>query len=263
MDKSETRTVLRRSILAFMLRSTAVLTAASLLVLELAGGEIAREFFLFSMPVIVLFSVFTAWRSELFRRPSGEAVERFEAANILTATRLFLVPPVIVALIHGMISWAVIMYCMSLATDVADGYVARRFRQETVFGLMLDPFCDIASTFAVVTWLWIVKAVPGWLYVLLIARYSEFFAGMIILKAMGKTPRLKATLPGKVAGVMQGTGIVALLLKQLSPDAMPVAWSIDYIIFPLMALAFLSVIFSQTWIGIEAAREERDWNFRR
>lgn len=256
-NEIEAQAGLRRSIFAFTLRSVAVLAVLSIIALMSAGGTFAMELFLYTMVPILLFSIFAGWRHDLFKRQSGGPVERFEAANILTAARLFLIPPVMLLLARGMVTWAVFGYCVILATDVADGWVARRFDQETVFGLMLDPFCDIASTFAMMTWLWMADAVPGWLYALLIVRYSEFFAGMVILKAMGRTPRLRATLPGKVAGVIQGSGIVILTLQKRMPGAFPSGWNIDIAVFSLMALAFLSVIFSQTLIGIEAVRAKR------
>ena len=248
---------LRRSIFTFLLRSVAALAAISIIAFLSTGRTFAVELFLYTMAPILLFSIFAGWRHDLFRRPSGEVVERFEAANIFTAARLFLIPPVMLLLARGMISWAISGYCVILATDVADGWVARRFGQETVFGLVLDPFCDIVSTFAMMTWLWSVDAAPGWLYALLIVRYFEFFAGMIILKVMGRTPRLRATLPGKVTGVIQGAGIVILALEKRGPGAFPAGWNADIAVYSVMALAFLSVIFSQTLIGIEAVRAKR------
>jgi hypothetical protein len=60
-----------------------------------------------------------------------------------------------------------------------------------------------------------------------------------------------------VAGVIQGAGIVILTLEKRAPGAFPSGWNLDIAVYSLMALAFLSVVFSQTLIGIEAVRARR------
>jgi len=66
-------------------------------------------------------------------------------ANILTLTRLALLPIIIVLLLNGgypntMV--ALILYIIGALTDFADGYIARKFNQITPFGTFLDPIAD-------------------------------------------------------------------------------------------------------------------------
>lgn len=68
--------------------------------------------------------------------------------NILTVARLIaapLVALVFVLLPRGMADWvALALFCVAAATDWLDGYLARRWNQQSRFGAMLDPIADKA-----------------------------------------------------------------------------------------------------------------------
>ena len=233
---------------------TVVLLAACCAALALAGMPgLSVGIVLWTLPVIGVFTIFSLRNMHLFRRPDGSEVCRFEAANILTAMRIFLVPPVLVLLNHGYTMQGAILWLSAELTDVADGFVARRFKQETDFGLMIDPVGDIMATIAVFTWLFISGRVPSWLFALLVARYVQFFAGLAILSLTGRLPKLRATIAGKATGVVQAAIIMFLLLRAALGDP-PRLVSYDYILFPVLGAAFLSVIVSQTAIGLRAVR---------
>ncbi len=228
--------------------------AACGVVLALTGmADLAVDLILWTVPVIGVLVIFSLRNKHLFRRPDGSEVCRFEAANILTAMRIFLVPPVLVLLNHGYTMHGAVLWLTAELTDVADGFVARRFRQETDFGLMLDPVGDIMATISVFTWLFISGRVPSWLFALLVARYVQFFAGLAILSLTGRLPKLHATVVGKTAGVVQGAIIMFLLLRVALGES-PRLSSYDNILFPVLGAAFLAVIVSQTAIGLRAVR---------
>jgi cardiolipin synthase len=219
-----------------------------------AGGDFAIDLVIWTLPVVAAFSVFSLRNLQLFRKPDGTSACAFEAANVLTAVRIFLVPPVIVLLDSGYFLHGAILWLTAELTDVADGFVARRFKQETEFGLRIDPVGDIMATIAVFTWLFLNGRVPSWLFALLVARYVQFFAGLAALYLAGRLPKLHATVAGKTAGVAQVAIIMFLLLRIALVD--PPRWeSYDYILFPILGAAFLSVIVSQTVIGMRAV-----WN---
>ncbi len=234
---------------------TVAALAACCAVLAATGkAALAVDLILWVIPVVGVFAIFTLRNMHLFRRPDGCEVCHFEAANELTAVRIFLVPPVLVLLNHGYVMHGAILWLIAELTDVADGFVARRFRQETDFGLMVDPVGDIMATIAVFTWLFLSGRVPSWLFALLVARYVQFFAGLAILSLTGRLPKLHATLAGKVTGVVQGAIIMFLLLRTALGD--PVRLTLyDHILFPALGATFLSVIVSQTVIGLRAVKD--------
>ncbi|MBN2070967.1 MAG: CDP-alcohol phosphatidyltransferase family protein [Candidatus Krumholzibacteriota bacterium] len=230
-----------------------VLFAGSLILFIQYDRTLGRDIFSYSIPPFVAVTIFALWRTGLFRKPDGSPVTAFQAPNILTSIRLLLVAPVIVLFSHGLAGPATIMYILILLSDVADGAIARRFRQETAFGLMLDPFADVASTVAVFSWLLIKGLVPQWLFIILMVRYAEFFVGLLILTLIGRPPRLRATKPGKMAGCIQGVGVLVILLQNVLSYNIPVK-NIESFTFTILAAALVIVIISQTRIGLEAIR---------
>ncbi len=66
-------------------------------------------------------------------------------ANILTITRLALLPVIIVLFYlpgSGAAWWCLALYSIGAITDFIDGWVARKFNQVTPFGTFLDPISD-------------------------------------------------------------------------------------------------------------------------
>lgn len=87
------------------------------------------------------------------------------------------------------------------ATDWVDGYIARRFNQESEFGKMLDPTADrIMLLVGVISIAW-VGAVPWWFAGLTLFR--EVFVGLIAvtLEATG-AERLDVTWWGKTGAFL-------------------------------------------------------------
>ncbi len=67
------------------------------------------------------------------------------APNILTVSRILMVPVIVVALLDETAEGDVIaaaLFAVAALTDGLDGYIARRQRQETTFGKLMDPLAD-------------------------------------------------------------------------------------------------------------------------
>ena len=256
-NKKEHKSRLRNSILRFTLWSVSILLAGSLWISICYSKFLGRDMFFYTLPLLLSLSGFAFWKTDLFRRPDGSFVSSFQAANILTSIRLLLVGPIVVLFGYGLEGVATILYLLIIVSDVADGIIARRLDQGTAFGVMLDPFADIASTVAVFVWLLFKELVPQWLFILLIVRYSEFFVGIVFLTLIKRPPRLRATKPGKMAGCIIGVGIMIILLKRVFSFDLFLD-NIDYYISIAMAAAFVIVIVSQTRIGLEAVRKNSD-----
>jgi phosphatidylglycerophosphate synthase len=72
---------------------------------------------------------------------------RLNVPNLLSGYRLLVVPVILWAIIEGRRSLFFTLTCVSLVTDVLDGWVARRFHLETEFGARLDSIADDATFF--------------------------------------------------------------------------------------------------------------------
>src|SRR5919198_4647320 len=63
-------------------------------------------------------------------------------ANQLTILRIVFVPVFIILLVYRHVGWALSTFVLAGITDVLDGIIARRFRQKTSIGAVLDPLAD-------------------------------------------------------------------------------------------------------------------------
>jgi CDP-diacylglycerol--glycerol-3-phosphate 3-phosphatidyltransferase len=144
-------------------------------------------------------------------------VSHVNLPNGLTILRIFFVPLLVVVLltrepnlnfwglpIHFEI-WGVLILSMAAATDVMDGYIARKRREITTLGILLDPIADkllISAAFISLVEMGLVQA---WMVVIIIGR--EFIVvglreiasteGLIIpASALGKTKMILQVLAG-------------------------------------------------------------------
>ncbi|UCF06368.1 MAG: CDP-alcohol phosphatidyltransferase family protein [bacterium] len=231
--------------------SFGVLALVSLVIAVFHEPRFGLVLFLATLPVIVVYAGFVLSHISLIRDPAGELKERIQLANILTALRIFMVVPVLVLLIERYWLWALAVYLLGAVTDIFDGLVARRFRQVTVLGVLLDPVGDILITGTVFTFFWLTEEVPFWLFIILMVRYVQFFVGLAVLRLLKVEPELRATMAGKVVGVIQATGIVILIGAKWYRGGALQNDALQYL-FPVLGIAFASVIVSQTVIGIKA-----------
>src|SRR5688572_20246557 len=100
--------------------------------------------------------------------------------NLLSGTRIALMPAVLLAAIGGSRLWFLILVAASLATDALDGFIARRLNAFSDFGRKLDSAADyltMITGLAGIALLWpeIVRRELPWI----IAGLSAFF-GVIV-----------------------------------------------------------------------------------
>lgn len=242
---------LRRSIYLFAAASTIVLAAVTFLLYLREGIDLSLELFFWTLPAIIAFCAFTFVNLPLLRDNEGRLPKQLQAANKLTAIRIFLVPVLFILLMRGRVTLGVILYIVALSTDIVDGHLARRMHQDSLMGTMLDPVGDNMLTLALFLFLFLHGTVPFWLFALLVVRYLEFFIGLALLALLDAMPRLKATIAGKIVGAVQAIGILALLADTLF--RLPVHFE-GLRIYALVVLgaALSSVIVSQTVIGWRA-----------
>ena len=140
--------------------------------------------------------------------------------NALTLVRMFLVPLLVVVLltefegrrILGMPKELVGAAIFGLAsiTDWLDGYLARRRRQVTWLGQMLDPIADKLLTSAAFISLVQLGLAPAWMVALIIGR--EFAITALRSLAYTKGITIPASPLGKIKMTSQVTAILLLIL---------------------------------------------------
>ncbi|MEV4629175.1 CDP-diacylglycerol--glycerol-3-phosphate 3-phosphatidyltransferase [Micromonospora sp. NPDC049523] len=105
-----------------------------------------------------------------------EPVPVVNAANALTALRLVLVPVFVVLTVVSEMThpaWriaACLTFAVASATDLLDGWIARRFKLVTAVGKVADPIADKALTGAALVLLSWYDLLPWWVTLLILAR---------------------------------------------------------------------------------------------
>ena len=109
----------------------------------------------------------------------GAAVARVplvNIANILTVTRLVLVPVFLLTLFAGgghSTGWrmvAFVVFAVGSITDFIDGHLARKYGLVTDFGKVVDPIADKALTGAALFGLSILAELPWWVTLTIAGR---------------------------------------------------------------------------------------------
>jgi CDP-diacylglycerol--glycerol-3-phosphate 3-phosphatidyltransferase len=147
--------------------------------------------------------------------------------NSLTILRIFFVPLLVAALLQENIGFqlgslqvtnewlALAIFLTAAATDLLDGYLARRWRQVTTIGTLLDPIADKLLVSAALISLVQVRVLPGWMAVLIIGREFAVSGLRSIAAAEGYT--IRASDLGKTKMFSQVVAISCMLLSVRHP----------------------------------------------
>jgi CDP-diacylglycerol---glycerol-3-phosphate 3-phosphatidyltransferase len=142
--------------------------------------------------------------------------------NALTVGRIFLVPLLVVVLltkfegrlIFGMrkeLVGAAIFGIASL-TDFLDGYLARRRKQITTLGQLMDPLADKLLITAALVSLVQLDLAPAWMVAVILGR--EFAVTVLRSIAHGRGVIIAASPLGKFKMISEVVAILALILGQ-------------------------------------------------
>lgn len=136
----------------------------------------------------------------------------------LTLLRIFFVPLLVVLLLtkgRNMDLWAIAVFWVAAATDLLDGYVARKRRQITTLGILLDPIADKLLTSAAFISLVELHLIPAWMAVIIIGR--EFAVSGLRAIASAQGFLLEASELGKTKMLFEVVAITVILLEQRYP----------------------------------------------
>lgn len=109
--------------------------------------------------------------------------ELFTIPNLLTLSRMGLIPAYISLYLRGMYFPAGCLLALSCLTDLADGWIARRFHMTSRLGEILDPLADKATQLTLILCLSMRYRILRWVLTLfLIKEIFQLSAGLICLR---------------------------------------------------------------------------------
>jgi len=138
----------------------------------------------------------------------------WNAPNVLTVVRIFLIPVFLVFYFIDIPNWevySVIIFIVAAFTDWLDGYLARKNKQVSNFGKLWDPIADKLLVLAALLLLLAIGRIS--FIVLLILEGRELIMGGVRAQAASRGVVIAADMAGKVKTVTQFIAVVLLLLN--------------------------------------------------
>jgi cardiolipin synthase len=168
--------------------------------------------------------------------------------NLLCLARLACVPVVVWAILERDFALALWIFIAAGISDALDGFIAKRFGAESVFGAYLDPIADKALLVGVYVSLVVREMLPLWLVILVVFRDLVIVGGALVIQAA--TQRLSMEpLPISKANTAAQISLAALVLA-MAAFAVPGGVVVEVGTWVVAATTLLSgVAYVVTWIG--------------
>jgi len=160
-------------------------------------------------------------RSNFFNLSTGEQLTRINLANRITLLRLSTLPTIAFLLRHKEIAeikvTLPILLGLLFLTDSFDGQVARKGKQITRMGTMLDSISDYALLGVISVVYYQNNIVPHWFFFLISLRLFLQGLGMLVFIIMKKPVEIKSTWGGKITIATTMTLYVVELVRLYLP----------------------------------------------
>jgi cardiolipin synthase (CMP-forming) len=138
------------------------------------------------------------------------------APNQLTLMRMMFVPFVIINLVEGHYSVALILFVLAGMSDGLDGLLARTLKQQTVLGQYLDPIADkllLSTMFLVLS---ILHKIPWKFTVLVFSRDLTILLVSALLYAIAGLRDFRPSIFGKANTFAQVAAVLFVLLMEIN-----------------------------------------------
>jgi CDP-diacylglycerol---glycerol-3-phosphate 3-phosphatidyltransferase len=171
--------------------------------------------------------------------------------NVLTVIRILMIPVIVVALLNETAEGdviAAVLFALAALTDGLDGYIARRQRQETTFGKLMDPLADKLLVTAALISLVSLDRLSAWVAMVIIAR--EFAVTGLRSVAAERGVVLSASWLGKAKTGLQVAAIIALIAFEDSPTG------VDVLVYAAVAMTVISG--ADYFLGLRRHMEEAE-----
>lgn len=140
--------------------------------------------------------------------------------NLLTFLRMALIPVFASLLFYGYSGWGTIVFLIAGISDGVDGFIARRFNQQTNLGTIIDPIADkllMTTAFIVLTMKGVLPEVrhlpvPFWVTAAVIGRDVLILSVAAAIHVMTGFKGFKPSLLGKLSTLVQVVAVGLILI---------------------------------------------------
>lgn len=135
--------------------------------------------------------------------------------NIITLMRFLMVPAVVYALLLGEMLPAFVIFVVAGISDGIDGFVARRYNQQSKLGTYLDPIADKLLLVTVFVMLAMLGYLPQWLVVLVVSRDVLIVMAVLLSSVMAQPVDMNPIFISKANTAVQ-IALVSVVLAELA-----------------------------------------------
>ena len=180
--------------------------------------------------------------------------------NALTLARIFLVPIVVAVLLTLEIRvwafWGAGLFLAAALTDLLDGYLARRRKQVTTIGRLLDPIADKLLISSALIALVELKIALAWMVAIIVGR--EFVVSGLRSIAAHEGFSIDVSTLGKGKMVTQVAAVVGLILGSkyggwVQSTATVLLWAVVF-----FALVSMVQYFREFWSKLDSSIKHRE-----
>lgn len=136
-------------------------------------------------------------------------MKKLTIPNIITFARLILIPIIIYFILSQRTKIALILFIISIFSDMFDGFLARRLKQATYYGGIFDALTDTILIFSTVTALFLTNQLQLKFLLLLISPKIITF----ILLSISNKKRFKTTIYSRLSSLAIYITIPLILLN--------------------------------------------------
>lgn len=140
----------------------------------------------------------------------------YTVPNVITCIRIAMVFPILFCLFKEKIMLATILFIISAVSDLIDGWIARRFDQQSELGSVIDPFADrlllnsLFITFGAKGW------IPNILWIVVMLRDIILVANSLYIFCISRLFEATPSLYGKTCTLFQVFTIGLVLFEKLN-----------------------------------------------
>src|SRR6266567_3765587 len=141
--------------------------------------------------------------------------------NVLTIIRMVLIPVFVSMLFYQRFVLALLIFVIAGITDGLDGLFARRFRQQSQLGRILDPIADklmLVTSFVVLSMRGVFPTplphlpIPFWVTITVLSRDVFILIGAAAINIVTGFRNFRPSFPGKVSTAVQIVAVAAVML---------------------------------------------------
>lgn len=162
--------------------------------------------------------------------------------TLLTLIRIALTPFIVYNMVHNDWWWALFLCIIAAITDFFDGFIARRFNQQSRVGAFLDPLADKIFLLSCYSALLYVHSptIPLWFIILVFVREMMLMTGAVYGACFKKYFEIQPTRLGKITTAVQMFFIAWIIVCSVcgwKPERS--LWTLMILISVLLVLSFI------------------------